>query len=367
MGLATPLAVMVGMGRGAEHGILFKSSTAMQQMQDVTHVVFDKTGTLTKGELALTDIVAPESQIDPPVSGNESSLENVLRFAASAEQGSEHPVARAIVAEAQARGLELSPPENFEAIAGHGVRADIDGHRVLLGTRRLIELESVDPARLSDLMLDLQAQAKTTMWVALDGHAIGGIGVADTIKPGAAKAVQALQNRGLEVTLLTGDNLATATAIAKEVGISSVFAEVLPEFKAAKIAELRSAGQVVAMVGDGINDAPALAEADVGLAIGTGTDIAMETADVTLMRGDLMAVSDALRLSAATLRNIKQNLFWAFGYNVALIPVAAGILAPFAFVPVFLRQLHPIMAAFAMIASDLVIVINALRLKRFRF
>jgi Cu+-exporting ATPase len=339
-------------------------------MNDVTHVVLDKTGTVTRGELAVTDVIPwskPAAPGSPGPPSKDDLGKNILRFAASAEQGSEHPVARAIISEAKAQSLTLSPPAQFESIAGLGVRATIDQHTVLLGTSRLMQRESLTLDGMSDFARNLQEQAKTTLWVAVDGAVIGIIGVADTIKPNSVTAIRALLDRGLQVTLLTGDNLATAHSIAQEVGITSVFAEVLPDCKAEKIAELRSAGHVVAMVGDGINDAPALAEADVGLALGTGTDIAMETADITLIRGDLMGVSHALQLSAATLRNIKQNLFWAFGYNVALIPVAAGVLAGFAFVPDFLRELHPIMAAFAMIASDFVIVVNALRLKRFSF
>jgi Cu+-exporting ATPase len=332
----------------------------MQRMNDVTHVVLDKTGTVTKGELAVTDVVACNDL-------ENHSVEDLLRISASAEQGSEHPVARAIISEAKLQSLQLSSPVQFQAMAGLGVRATIEGQAVLLGTLRLMQQESVELSGMSDTAVALQNQAKTTLWVAVDGTVIGIIAVADTIKPTSAIAIKGLLDCGLQVTLLTGDNLATANSIAKQVGITSVFAEVLPNHKAEKIAQLRSSGEVVAMVGDGINDAPALAEADVGLAIGTGTDIAMETADITLMRGDLVGVVHTLKLSAATLRNIKQNLFWAFGYNVALIPVAAGVLAGFAFVPDFLSELHPIMAAFAMIASDLVIVVNALRLKRFSF
>jgi Cu+-exporting ATPase len=364
MGLATPLAVMVGMGRGAQHGVLFKSSEAMQRLQDVTHVVLDKTGTVTLGELAMTDILAWENGRD--VSADPSKTDEVLRLAASAEQGSEHPVARAIIDAAGKRGIELVRPENFSAIAGHGIRATVKGDDLLIGNLLLMQRESMELGPFTEQVARLQAEAKTTLWLAVNGQLRGALAVADTIKPTSVEAVTRLKDSGIRVTLLTGDNRATADAIASQVGIDSVFAEVLPEHKAEKIAELRNEGEIVAMVGDGINDAPALAEADVGIAIGTGTDIAMETADVTLMRGDLMTIPDAINLSRATLRNIKQNLFWAFGYNVLLIPVAAGVLAIFPSLPVYLRELHPISAALAMVASDLVIVTNALRLKRIR-
>jgi Cu+-exporting ATPase len=348
---------MVGMGRGAERGILFKSSESLQRMQDITAIVLDKTGTITKAELAVTNIVT----------GPNFSEADVLRLAASTEQFSEHPVAQAIVTAARARQISLASAEAFEAIAGQGVRATVEGQRITLGNLLLMQREGVRLHGLKTSGQALQGEAKTTMWLAVNGEAVGVIAVADTIKQGSLGAVHALRERGLRVYMVTGDNEATAQAIARAVGIENVYAEVLPEHKAEKVRELQRGGDVVAMVGDGINDAPALAQADVGIAIGTGTDVAMETADVTLMRGDLNSVVYAITLSRATLRNIKQNLFWAFGYNVGFIPIAAGILAPFAFVPAGLRQLHPIMAAFAMVASDLVIVANALRLKRFRF
>lgn len=364
MGLATPLAVMVGMGRGAQHGVLFKSSEAMQRLRDVNHVVLDKTGTVTLGELSVTDVLAWENSRD--VSAEQSKSDYVLRMAASAEQGSEHPVARAIVDAAEARRIELVRPENFSAIAGHGIRATVGGHNVLIGNLRFMQQHAMELGQFAKQVARLETQAKTTLWLAVDGQPLGAIALADTIKSTSVEAVKQLQENGLSVTLVTGDNRATADAIAAQLGIDSVFAEVPPEQKAEKIARLRSTGEIVAMVGDGINDAPALAEADVGIAIGTGTDIAMETADVTLMSGDLMAIPEAIRLSRATLRNIKQNLFWAFGYNVLLIPIAAGVLAVFPSLPVYLREVHPISAALAMVASDLVIVANALRLKRIR-
>lgn len=369
MGLATPLAVMVGMGRGAQHGILFKSSSALQRMGDVTLVLLDKTGTVTKGKLAVTDIVSA----DP--NANSVATSELLRLAASAEQGSEHPVAQAIIKSAQSKHLMLSKPDEFNAISGMGVSATVDDYEVILGNLRLMERQNVDVRVLREKADSLQLKARTVMWLASrDLHkeqarwlVRGFIAVADTIKPTSADAVFAMKETGLKVSMLTGDNHSTATAIGKQAGISQVFAEVLPDQKANMVRKLQSAGEVVAMVGDGINDAPALAAADVGIAIGTGTDIAMEAAGVTLMRGDLKSVPDAIQLSRATLRNIKQNLFWAFGYNVILIPVAAGVLAFAPWAPLWLRELHPIAAAFAMVASDLIIVVNALRLKRFQF
>lgn len=359
MGLATPLAVMVGMGRGAENGILFKSSEALQRVQDVTAIVLDKTGTVTKGQLAVTDVITAENHA--------GKRDEILRMAASAERGSEHPIAHAIVTAAKRQGLSLTSPERFDAVAGQGVSAHVESRRVLLGNQSFLQREGVQLNGLTEQVALLQADAKTTMWLAVDGEATGAIAVADTIKDSSAVAVRRLQDLRLQVLLITGDNAATANAIAEKVGVAIVYAEILPEHKAQIVRQLQSEGHVVAMVGDGINDAPALAQADVGIAIGTGTDVAMETADVTIMQGDLTSVVDGIKLSRATMRNIKQNLFWAFGYNVALIPIAAGVLAPIAIVPDFLSKLHPIMAAFAMAASDLVIVANALRLKRFRF
>ena len=358
MGLATPTSIMVGVGKGAENGILFKNSAALEQAHQLTAIVLDKTGTITKGEPAVTDVVLAKATSHTP--------EELLRLAASAERGSEHPLGEAIVQEAKTKGLILSQPATFEAIAGHGIRADVDGRAVLLGNLRLMEREGVplnDLAASADL---LQNQAKTAMWLAIDGQASGLIAVADTIKEGSNAAVSELQKLGLIVIMMTGDNQATAEAIAREVGIDRVFAEVLPGDKANHVARLQTEGYKVAMVGDGINDAPALAQADVGLAIGTGTDVAMETADVTLMRGDLRSVPQAIKLSKGTMRNIRQNLGWAFGYNIALIPIAAGILAPFAGMPDFLRQLHPILAAGAMAFSSISVVSNALRLRRLK-
>ncbi len=376
MGLATPTSIMVGMGKGAEKGILFKSSASLEQVHKLDAIVLDKTGTITKGEPSVTDVVVSKqlavSSEPLAVSGEpltDDPLPNTdywLRLAASAERGSEHPLGAAIVQAANERGLILTEPDSFESIAGHGIRAMVEGHEVLLGNLRLMEQEEVMRNGLDSEAETLQQQAKTAMWLAVDGVAAAIIGVADTIKVGSKEAVASMHAMGLTVVMMTGDNDATAQAIAGEVGIDRVFAEVLPGDKASYVKQLQDEGLAVGMVGDGINDAPALAQADIGFAIGTGTDVAMETADVTLMRGDLRSVPQAIRLSKATMRNIKQNLGWAFGYNVALIPIAAGILAPFAWAPNFLRELHPILAAGAMAFSSISVVSNALRLRRLK-
>jgi len=393
MGLATPTSIMVGVGKGAENGILFKNSAALEQAHKLTAIVLDKTGTITKGEPSVTDVIVSETvdsaqfsvssgQSDSRMVGQSLNpgarmTDQLLRLAASAERGSEHPLGESIVRSAREKGLTLSEPTGFEGIAGHGIAATVDGHKVLLGNLRLMEREKVHLNGLGPKADALQGQAKTAMWMAVDGQASALIGVADTIKDGSKEAIAALHKLGLTVFMMTGDNEVTAQAIAKEVGILAtpaargsgnkekgrVFAEVLPGDKANNVKKLQAEGYKVAMVGDGINDAPALAQADVGIAIGTGTDVAMETADVTLMRGDLRSVPQAIALSKATMRNIKQNLGWAFGYNIALIPIAAGILAPFVWAPDFLRQLHPILAAGAMAFSSISVVGNALRLR----
>ncbi|HFC12914.1 MAG TPA: cadmium-translocating P-type ATPase, partial [Anaerolineae bacterium] len=358
MGLATPTSIMVGVGKGAENGILFKNSTALEQAQKLTAIVLDKTGTLTKGELSLTDVVtSSEAKFDQS---------NLLRMAASAEKGSEHPIGEAIVAAAVAQNLAIETPSDFQSITGHGIAATIDGHNVLLGNMRLMQKENVHLNGLEPKVSQLQSEAKTAMWLAVDGEAQAAIGVADTVKESSRDAVAQMKAAGLKVFMMTGDNQATAEAIAESVGIENVFAEVLPGEKSAYVKQLQDEGYVVAMVGDGINDAPALAQANVGMAIGTGTDVAMESADVTLMRGDLLSVPQALHLSKATMRNIRQNLFWAFGYNVILIPIAAGILAPFDWAPDVLRQLNPVLAAGAMAFSSISVVSNALRLRKVR-
>lgn len=355
MGLATPTAIMVGMGKGAEVGILFKNSEALERAHKLTAILLDKTGTVTKGEPTVTDIVVrAESGFD------EAQL---LTLAASAEQGSEHPLGQAIVKAAQERALSLSSPQQFEALAGQGIRATVADHEIFLGNLALMESANISLENLLDAGQRLQREAKTAMWVAVDGRPCGVIAVADTIKEGSVTALRQLKQSGLSVALLTGDNQMTADAIAGQAGIARVFAEVKPDEKAAHVQQLQAEGHLVGMVGDGINDAPALAQADVGLAIGTGTDIAMETADVTLISGDLRGVARAITLSQATMRTIRQNLFWAFGYNTVLIPIAAGILAPVAWAPPFLQQLHPILAALAMAFSSVSVVMNSLRLR----
>jgi Cu+-exporting ATPase len=357
MGLATPTSIMVGVGKGAEKGILFKNSAALEQAHKITAVVLDKTGTITRGQPEVTDVIVATQ--DHPES-------YFLALAASAERGSEHPLGESIIRSATDQGLPLSDPQGFENIAGHGIKATVAGHHVMVGNRRLMEREQVALNGLETRADELQQQAKTAMWLAVDGQASAIIGVADTIKEGSKEAIQAMHEQGLIVVMMTGDNEATAQAIAGQVGIDRVFAEVLPGEKADYAARLQQEGYKVVMVGDGINDAPALAQADVGMAIGTGTDVAMETADVTLMRGDLRSVPQAIKLSKATMRNIKENLAWAFGYNIALIPIAAGVLAPFAGAPDFLRQLSPILAAGAMAFSSISVVSNALRLRRLK-
>jgi P-type Cu+ transporter len=386
MGLATPTSIMVGVGKGAEHGILFKSSAALERAHKLNAIVLDKTGTITKGEPAVTDVVvssqyavvssqyAVVSSQYAVVSSQSASndqlpitnypADELLRLAASAERGSEHPLGEAIVTAAQEKGLSLSEPAEFEGIAGHGLKAAVDGRQILLGNLRLMKRENVTLNGLEAQADELQKEAKTAIWLAVDGQAAGLIAVADTVKEGSRDAVAALKKMGLTVVMMTGDNQATAQAIAAEVGIDQVLAEVLPGDKAAEVARLQKEGFIVGMVGDGINDAPALAQADIGLAIGTGTDVAIEAADVTLMRGDLRSVPQAIKLSRATMRNIKENLVWAFGYNTLLIPIAAGILAPFAWAPYMLRELHPILAAGAMAFSSISVVSNSLRLRR---
>ena len=355
MGLATPTAVMVGSGKGAEKGILFKSSGALEQAHKLTAIVLDKTGTITKGEPAVTDVISSNGRIDK---------DEVLRLAASAERGSEHPLGEAIVLAAQAMDLKLSEPERFRSLTGRGVLAFVDDRRVLLGNLKLMKEYDIDLNGLKPHAKRLQEEAKTAMWVTVEDQAVGLIAVADTIKEGSREAIAEMRSLGLHVAMITGDNLATAEAIAAEAGVDTVFAEVAPGDKVAYIQRLQDEGHLVGMVGDGINDAPALAQADVGIAIGTGTDVAIEASDVTLIRGDLRSVPQALRLSRATIRTIKQNLFWAFGYNVVLIPIAAGALFPIPWVPEFLRQLHPILAAFAMAFSSVSVVTNSLRLRR---
>ncbi len=357
LGLATPTAIVVGTGMGANYGILFKSSAALQRSHELDTVVLDKTGTITRGEPAVTDVVVIDNR-------DGWTEESVLQLAASAERGSEHPLGEAIVQTARGKGLTLSEPAAFRAIAGHGIAAQVDGHAVLVGNQRLMQSENIAVDGLRERAEQLQNQGKTAMWLAADGNAIAIIGVADTLKEGSQEAIARLKELGLQVVMMTGDNKATAQTIAASVGIEQVLAQVLPGEKSANIAKLQEEGLVVGMVGDGINDAPALAQADVGIAIGTGADVAMETAGITLMSGDLRGVARAISLSQATMRTIKQNLFWAFGYNVVLIPLAAGVLAFFPDLPVYMRELHPVAAAFAMAFSSVSVVSNSLRLRR---
>ena len=354
LGLATPTAVMVGTGRGARLGILFRSSEALERAKQVSVVVMDKTGTITCGEPVVRDVAA--------LDGDEAGL---LRVAASAELRSEHPLAEAILIEAKRRKLALSEPTQFEALAGRGVTARIKGATIRVGTRSFLEQHGIETSALADVAARVEAAAQTPLWVASNERMLGLIAVADSLKEGSRDTVRELQDAGLRVVMLTGDREATARAIADEVGISDVRAELLPEHKVGAIRELQK-DAVVAMVGDGINDAPALAQADIGIAMGTGTDVAMETADVTLMRGDLRSVPVAFALSRATMRTIQQNLFWAFFYNMTLIPVATGALYSLAFLPMMLRSLHPILAAFAMAFSSVSVVGNSLRLRRAR-
>lgn len=352
LGLATPTAVMVGTGRGARLGILFRSSEALQRARQLEIVVFDKTGTLTRGEPEIQSVITLDS--------DEAEL---LRFAGSAELMSEHPLGEAVLREARRRSLNLTKPDSFRAIPGQGVQAMIGGAEVLVGNQVLMANRDIDIAALESAMESILAGAATPLWVAIDGQARGVLGAADTLKEGSADAVRDLRDRGLHVIMLTGDQTATAEAIAARIGIHEVRAEILPHQKRDVIRELQ-ADHVVAMVGDGINDAPALAQADVGIAIGTGTDVAIEAADVTLMGGDPRSVVTALALSRATIRTIEQNLFWAFFYNMVLIPVAAGALYSATFLPMILRSLHPILAALAMALSSVTVVGNSLRLRR---
>jgi Cu+-exporting ATPase len=344
---------MVGTGKGAEKGILICGGESLERIQAVRAVLLDKTGTITKGKPALTDVVALPGITE----------ETVLRLVASAEQGSEHPLATALIEGAKARGLSVNTaPEHFTAVTGRGLEAEVEGHVVLLGTRRFLRERAIVFDALEEQMERFESDGKTVMLAVIDGSAVGLVAVSDTLKTGSVEAMQQLHDQGLAVWMMTGDNRRAAQAIAAQVGIPAeqVLSEVLPEEKAAQVKRLQEQGLVVAFAGDGINDAPALVQADAGIAMGTGTDIAMEAADITLVKGNLTSVATALALSRATMRTIKQNLFWAFAYNVILIPIA--ILSPL--IP-FLRENAPIFAAAAMALSSVTVVSNSLRLRRF--
>ncbi|MEQ9006033.1 MAG: copper-translocating P-type ATPase, partial [Pseudomonadales bacterium] len=350
LGLATPTSLTVGIGKGAENGILIRSGDALQTAKRLDAIVLDKTGTITRGEPALTDVVTVGAQTE----------DELLTLTAALERGSEHPLGEAIVRGAEARGLTLAGTSGFEAIPGHGVSGRVDGHDVLLGNAKLLRDRGIDPDALQTHWERLAEAGKTPMFVAVDGKAAGLVAVADTLKEDSAAAIAALKDLGLEVVMITGDNQRTAAAIARQVGVDRVLADVLPEDKAHEIQKLQLEGRTVAMVGDGINDAPALAQADVGLAIGTGTDVAIEASDITLIKGSLHGVVTAMAISRATMRNVYQNLFGAFIYNTLGIPVAMGLLYPFTGL-----LLSPLIAAAAMAFSSVTVVTNANRLRYF--
>jgi len=395
---------MVGTGKGAEYGILIKSGEALETAQKIKTIIFDKTGTITEGIPEVTDLICisdlpaePAEQLSPEnifppadlsqnlpqatlperqapwldqVLGSAQNIEvwlkdeqkkRLLQLAASAEKNSEHPLGEAMIRAAERAGLELLTPEEFTAIPGKGIETVLNNRRVILGNRQLLRERGIEPLQLEAVADHLAAAGKTPMYIAIDEKIAGVIAVADVIKKSSAQAIAKLQAMGIEVVMITGDNQKTAAAIAGQVNISRVLAEVLPQDKAEKVKKLQNEGRIVAMVGDGINDAPALAQANIGIAIGSGTDIAMESADIVLMHNDLLAVPTAIKLSKSTLRNIKQNLFWAFGYNVAGIPLAAGLLYALGG-----PLLNPMFAAAAMSLSSVSVVTNALRLKRFK-
>jgi len=359
LGLATPMSLMVGIGKGAENGILIRSGEALQTARAIQIVVLDKTGTITKGKPELTDIVLS----DPPAGTSQSTVKDdeILRLASSVEKVSEHPLAQAIVEGAQARKLELAEVKDFEAIPGHGVSAIVEDKSILIGNLKLMNRENIALGSLEEKSKSLADDGKTPMFIALAGKAAGIIAVADTVKEDSAEAIKALQGLGIEVVMITGDNRRTAEAIARKVGVTRVLAEVLPEDKAKNVQLLQAEGKKVAMVGDGINDAPALAQADVGLAIGTGTDVAIEASDITLIKGSLKGVVTAIEVSRATMNNIYQNLVGAFFYNVLGLPVAMGLLFPF-----FGLLLSPLIAGAAMAFSSVTVVGNANRLRGFK-
>ncbi|HLB30343.1 MAG TPA: copper-translocating P-type ATPase, partial [Gammaproteobacteria bacterium] len=349
LGLATPMSVMVGTGLGATHGVLFKDAAALETIGGIDTLVVDKTGTLTEGKPRLTEVATEEG-----FSGDE-----LLRLVASLERGSEHPLAEAVVAGATQRGLQLTDVRDFQSFSGKGARGEVAGYQVLIGSRAFLDENSIPCDSLMETAGRLQGVGQTVMFAAVDGAAAGVIGVADVVKLSTPEALRALRADGLRIIMLTGDNPVTANAIAKQLGLDEVIAGVLPEQKLARIRDLQARGCKVAMAGDGINDAPALAQADVGIAMGTGTDVAMASAGVTLIKGDLRGIVRARRLSRATLRNIRQNLFFAFVYNSVGVPVAAGVLYPW-----FGLMLSPMLAAAAMSLSSVSVITNALRLRR---
>lgn len=351
LGLATPTAIMVGTGKGAEYGVLIKSGVALETAHKIQTIVFDKTGTITEGKPKVTDIIVT----------NDISEEHLLQIAASAEKGSEHPLGEAIVKAAQDSKVEFKTLDFFKAIPGHGIEVKIDGKNILLGNRKLMLESNISLENLEETSHNLAGEGKTPMYIAIDAKIAGIIAVADTVKESSKKAIEKLHEMGIEVAMITGDNKITAAAIARQVGIDKILAEVLPEDKANEVKKLQATGKRVAMVGDGINDAPALAQADIGIAIGSGTDVAIESADIVLMRSDLRDVATAIELSKKTIKNIKENLFWAFGYNTLGIPVAMGVLYIFNG-----PLLSPIIAATAMSFSSVSVLLNALRLKGFK-
>lgn len=350
LGLATPTAIMVGTGKGAEHGVLIKGGEALETAHKIQTIVFDKTGTLTEGKPVVTDIIT----------SNQMDEIELLRLSASAEKGSEHPLGEAIINKAMEKDLELLQPDSFEAIPGHGIQVELQGKNMLLGNKKLMDDRGISITLQQDSDR-LAEEGKTPMFISIDGKFVGIIAVADVLKESSRHAIDLLHKMGIEVVMITGDNKRTAEAIARQTGIDRVFAEVLPKDKADEVKKIQEEGRKVAMVGDGINDAPALAQADIGIAIGSGTDVAMESADIVLMRSDLMDVPTAIQLSKQTIRNIKQNLFWAFAYNTAGIPIAAGLLYLFGG-----PLLNPMIAAAAMAFSSVSVLTNALRLKRFK-
>ncbi|HSC34488.1 MAG TPA: heavy metal translocating P-type ATPase [Thermodesulfobacteriota bacterium] len=352
LGLATPISVMVGVGKAAEYGVLIRKGDALQQAGQLTTIVLDKTGTITVGKPVLTSV-----EPVPGVSGGDE----LLALAAGVESGSEHPLAEAIVEAARLKNIEMKPMESFEALSGHGVRAVYGGNTVLLGNRKLMEDNGIDTVSINEAAERLSMKGQTAVFAALNGTAAGVLGISDPVKPDSREAVERLRKQGIRVIMLTGDNRLTAQSVAEQAGVDDFIAEVLPEDKAREISRLREMGEMVGMVGDGINDAPALAGADVGFAIGTGTDVAIESADITLMRGSLHGVADAVSISKATLKNIKENLLGAFAYNTLAIPVAAGILFPFTGL-----LLNPVIAGAAMALSSVTVVTNANRLRWFK-